>query len=256
LNNNLPFSIRAVPVVQTRDGQHYSWWHWEESRVVDNLGRQDQEAMAAALADGKLSGEQFDKAIEATSLAYYQTLFEDLHQSWEECERLDRVLDEKFGREAPSLMGVKKAIEDCRVLIGDIGKKKGGLVPAAPSVVPEAKPAESTVDPLTPSPGAPMPQAPWGTPGPSVYSGPAVGMPLELQSRADALRQLEALAAYFHQTEPLSPIPYLIQRAVRWGEMPLDEWLQDVIHDENVLGQLREMLGMKDADNGTSNASG
>jgi len=37
--------------------------------------------------------------------------------------------------------------------------------------------------------------------------------------------------------------------------MPLDEWLQDVIHDENVLGQLRETLGMKDATNGTSNAS-
>src|ERR687888_336800 len=47
VNSNLPVSIRAVPMVQTRDGQNYSWWHWEESRVVDNLGRQNQEAMAA-----------------------------------------------------------------------------------------------------------------------------------------------------------------------------------------------------------------
>jgi hypothetical protein len=34
-----------------------------------------------------------------------------------------------------------------------------------------------------------------------------------------------------------------VQRAVKWGNMPLDNWLQEVIKDENVLGQLRETLG-------------
>ena len=67
LNEKLPPSIREVPLTQSRDGQNYAWWRWEESRVVDNLGRRDQEALAAALADGKITGEQFDKAVEATS---------------------------------------------------------------------------------------------------------------------------------------------------------------------------------------------
>ena len=105
--------------------------------MVDNLGRQNQEAMAAALADGKITGEQFDKALEAMSPASYQTLCEDLNQSWEESERLDQVVDEKFGRDAPSLLAVRKALEDCRTLMGDIGKKKGGwhlpLQPRCPS---------------------------------------------------------------------------------------------------------------------------
>ena len=74
------------------------------------------------------------------------------------------------------------------------------------------------------------------------------------QDRADAIRRLAAVAEYFRRTEPHSPIAYLVQRAVRWGEMPLEEWLRDVIHDENVLGQLRETLGLKDADGGTSSA--
>jgi type VI secretion system protein ImpA len=69
----------------------------------------------------------------------------------------------------------------------------------------------------------------------------------ELQSRADALRQLAAVADYFRRTEPHSPVSYLIQRAVRWGEMPLEAWLQNVIHDESVLDQLRETLGLKDS---------
>src|SRR5215471_16937317 len=106
VNSNLPVSIRAVPMVQTHDGQTYSWSHWEESRVVDNLGRQNQEAMAAALADGKITGEQFDRALEALSPVSYQTLCEDLNQSWEEFERLDQVVDEKLGRDAPSLLEV------------------------------------------------------------------------------------------------------------------------------------------------------
>jgi type VI secretion system protein ImpA len=72
---------------------------------------------------------------------------------------------------------------------------------------------------------------------------------LELQSRADALRQLAAVADYFRRTEPHSPVSYLIQRAVRWGAMPLEAWLQNVIHDESVLDQLRETLGLKDSDN-------
>ena len=138
VNNNLPMSIRAVPIVQTRDGQTYSWWHWEESRGVDNLGRQNQEAMEAALADGKITGEQFDMALEAMSPVTYQTLCEDLNQSWEEFERLDQVVDEKFGRDAPSLLAVRKALEDCHTLMGDIGKKKGVLAPAPPAQVPES----------------------------------------------------------------------------------------------------------------------
>ena len=41
------------------------------------------------------------------------------------------------------------------------------------------------------------------------------------QSRADALHGLAAVAQYFRHTEPHSPLAYLIERAIRWGEMPL-----------------------------------
>ena len=61
------------------------------------------------------------------------------------------------------------------------------------------------------------------------FSGPRgqlADMTLEPQNRADALRRLEALAVYFRRTEPHSPVSYLVQRAVRWGEMPLEAWLQ------------------------------
>ena len=245
LNEKLPPSIREVPLTQSRDGQNYAWWRWEESRAMDNLGRRDQAALAAAVADGKITGEQFDKAVEATSPTFYQALFEDLNQTWEEYERLDRVVEEKFGREAPSLLQIKQAIESCRVLIGEIAQKKGVLEPDPTPREPE------------PTPAAVAERDPEPAPSLQLRSRPAIplpqgAVPLEPQNRADALRRLAAVADYFRRTEPHSPVAYLVQRAVRWGEMPLEEWLRDVIANEDVLARVHETLGLKNSDTGST----
>jgi type VI secretion system protein ImpA len=72
-----------------------------------------------------------------------------------------------------------------------------------------------------------------------------------LPDPAGAQRQLAEVAAFFRRTEPHSPVSYLVQRAVQWGHMPLESWLRDVIKDETVLAQLRDTLGLKDADPAT-----
>jgi type VI secretion system protein ImpA len=238
LNLKLPPSIRLIPVTQGMNAEGYAWIRWKESRDVDNIGRRDQAAMAALVAEGKITGEQFDKAVEATPLVYCQTLFEDLNEAGREYEHLDRTVDDRFGRESPGLTGIKQAIADCLSLVTEIGKKKGGFDPTAePELAPQAP--EEAADVGVQENSQPVLSPP----------SRSVVVSLELQSRADALRQLAAVADYFRRTEPHSPVSYLIQRAVRWGEMPLEAWLQNVIHDESVLDQLRETLGLKDSDN-------
>jgi type VI secretion system protein ImpA len=235
LNEKLPLSIRNVSVTQSRDGDNYSWFHWQESRTVDNLARQSQEALSTALADGKITSEQFDGAVAATSRAHYEGLFDDLTQCVGECEQLDRVLDEEFGRDAPSLLNVKKAVDDCLALITAIVRKKRELEPdAAPQGVAEG--GEGSAQPYA------------GTTTSAASAGGAV--PLEPRDRPDALRRLAAVAAFFRRTEPHSPISYLVQRAVKWGEMPLEHWLKEVIRDDNVLANVRETLGLKDSAGG------
>jgi type VI secretion system protein ImpA len=64
-----------------------------------------------------------------------------------------------------------------------------------------------------------------------------------IQNRQDALKRLSDIADFFRKTEPHSPISYLVQRAVKWGNMPLENWLQDVIKDETVIFQIRQTLG-------------
>ena len=92
-------------------------------------------------AEGKITGEQFDKTVDGTSLAQTRTLFEDLSQLFQAYEQLDRAVDEKFGRQAPSLRELKEAIEDCRILVTDIVKKKGGMEPEVVPRSPSRKPS-------------------------------------------------------------------------------------------------------------------
>lgn len=68
---------------------------------------------------------------------------------------------------------------------------------------------------------------------------------LEPQSREDAFRRLVAIADYLKRTEPLNPVSYLVERAVQWTKMPLEDWLGEVIRNEDVLTHLRDTLGIK-----------
>jgi type VI secretion system protein ImpA len=243
LNRDLPLAIRQVPLTRPGEGEPYSWLHWDESRTVENLGRQNREAMEAALADGKITGEQFDTAVAATSRAYYETLCMDLHESQEACNALDQVLDEKFGRDAPSLLDIKKALTDCSELVERIVKRKRELEPDSYSSEPGSGSEPGEEDSVNSRSGLDTGVA-------TTLSG---GVPLEPRNRADALRRLAAVAQYFRKAEPHSPIAYLVERAIRWGEMPLEKWLQEVIGNEEVLGHLRDTLGLQDADTGNEN---
>ena len=79
----------------------------------------------------------------------------------------------------------------------------------------------------------------------TVSATPSFSEGIEPRDRPEALRRLAAVAEFFRKTEPHSPVSYLVQRAARWGEMPLEEWLQEVIKSQDVLGEVRETLGIK-----------
>lgn len=229
LNKILPVAILNMPLVHPPGGPAYSCWQYKESQEVENLRRgaatdgERKRQLAEALEEGKLEGEKFDKAVAATPLSHCSTILENLNQSWDEFEQFERILDEKYRPEAPSLRLIKEALSECRSLMNSIVRKKGGV--GAPTVSqPAIVPQEADMAP--------------------VVQMTASGSGIVPVDRADALRRLGAVAEFFRRTEPHSPVAYLVQRAARWGEMPLEEWLQEVIKSDDVLGNVRETLGL------------
>jgi type VI secretion system protein ImpA len=62
-------------------------------------------------------------------------------------------------------------------------------------------------------------------------------------TRADALLLLRKSSEYFQQHEPNSPIPLLVNRALRFSEMNFIELIEDIVPD--ALSRGREIMGIK-----------
>ncbi|QMV65530.1 transposase [Pseudomonas berkeleyensis] len=57
-------------------------------------------------------------------------------------------------------------------------------------------------------------------------------------------RQLAQIADYLARTEPHSPVPYVIRRAVEWGNQPLGELLDELISADAESRRLWKLLGV------------
>src|SRR5262245_41962949 len=221
---SLAAAIEAIPLTDARAGATYGFVDYRDSREVENLGRQDPQRYQAALSTGRLAAEHWDRAVAGGRRAFYEPLFADANEALEECDRLQAAVSERFGKDAPSLLNVRKAIEDSRDLLWRILEEKRRLEPD------EVETAGESGEATAPAAAGSQP------------SGP---LPLEPRDRADAVRRLAAVATFFKRTEPHSPVSYLVQKAMRWADMPLDAWLQEVLADETAMGRVREMLGIK-----------
>jgi type VI secretion system protein ImpA len=163
------------------------------------------EARKAALADKKLTPEEFDLAFRDTPKTFYRQLESDFKTAGENLEALDSICKEKFADVAPGFRELRRAIEDVsqsvRILLQE--KLKQDPDPVAPSEI-----SAEGMD---------------GGEGVSADGIPEEGLEssgtLELRTRQDALRMLIAAARFLRRSSPSDPVPYLVLRAVRWGEL-------------------------------------
>lgn len=225
-------AIRGVPVTGNPVGANYSFMQYEDARrfdVPENADalsgaelEQANETRERATRENKPTSEDWRVAKNASGRDHFEATNQVLSECRDEYTKLDALMGARFGSQAPGMAALKKSLEEIGDLVDRLLKEKRALEPAA---------APAAVGPVPPGPAPVI-----GTRVPS--TGP-------IRTREEALKQLAEVSEFFRQTEPHSPISYLVQRAIRWGQMPLDSWLEDVIKDTNVLAQLRETLGLK-----------
>ena len=238
MDRQASFAVKEVPI---SGGEGLNFLNLEESRMFDipeNLdaldsGEQDKfrALQLQATEENRVTGDRWRKAKNAARRSFYEEIFLTLEESWSEFELLDREMDDKFGNQTPGLSQLKKSLDSVRDAVKKIVLEKRELEPDA--VDETANQVETVADSEIIDNAS----------GTAVLNFPATTSGA-IRSRQDALKRLTDVADFFRQTEPHSPVSYLIQRAVRWGNMPLDAWLQDVVKDDVVLGHLRETLGV------------
>jgi len=211
----LPFLIRSVPLTAGvgAAGEHYSYLRWQESRATENAGLKSPDLMAAMIAEGKITSKQFDEAVAQTPRRFYEDLVDDLNESWAAFKEFDQSTDHRFGRDAPSMVNVRKALEECRKLLEPILKAKRQQEPdeeASDESEPAEEAVEESAEGLAESTSKPRRAAK------SAKRGAAAG---PIASAADAQERVLDAAAYLRQNSPTSPVPYLLVRALRMAEV-------------------------------------
>ena len=222
-------SLLEVPFT---GGPGYNTINWEDSKIfefpenIELLDTAEQvrlnELRSQAESQQRVTGDMWRKAIASTRRAEMETINFAVEQCWTEFANLNRVIEEKYDRnQMPGLSNFKKALDNVHTQVKKLLEEKRIEEPDEVEII----------------------EGEEGVSENGTARSAAGGVAGPIQSRRDALKRLAEIADFFQKTEPHSPISYIVTRAVKWGSMPLDVWLQDVIKDETVLFNLRQTLG-------------
>ncbi len=234
-------ALAGVPLTapSIADPETHAWAAREGALRLENLGRRDARAAEAAAERGAVTLARFDRAVGLTPTPFYAAADAALRDAADAVERLQALLDARCGAAAPGLLRTRGVLAALRGWTGPVLAAR----PPEPGAPPPSAPQEEPMPGESPSaaavPSAIRVEAP-PSPVPSVV--PSAGGPA---SREEAYRWLGAAAEYLRTHEPHSPVPYLVQRAVQWGALPLPELMLEFQRSGYDLGALYGLLGFE-----------
>jgi type VI secretion system protein ImpA len=226
--------LREMPLTQASSGS-FSAIDWEVASNVAQAIKRDPDH-ADEIARGKPSFDQIDAGKRATPVPFYRALLADLTAFEAAMLALEKELDERAADAAPSFRQVKDSYAFVYGLAERFARDVG-VSAEAPSGTAAQPQSTQAIERAEPTFKTPISQ---GTPMVSTARHSGV-----IQSRADAVAQLRAVAQFLRATEPHSPAAYLADKAAEWADMPLHQWLAAVVKDDGSLAHLRELLGVK-----------
>jgi type VI secretion system protein ImpA len=206
------FALRSAAL--TNSG--FGWFVYQESRRIGyesevSANESRKKARDAAIKEGKLSPEEFDTDFEATPKQFYKDLQRDFKAAREALESLDEKSRDQFADVAPSFTPLRKALEEVQNVAHILLLKKLEKEPDLPEPAPAvdgAEGAEGTGEPAQSATAAGVPQLDLS----QLSGGP-------ITSISQATLHVVAAAQFLRQISPAAPIPYLLLRALRWGEI-------------------------------------
>ena len=244
LGNRLYQILALKPIAVAVGNQNaYSYTDYVVSKETDQLRKRatstsgDREVTGeqlyqAARQDGRPASEDFQPVMAATPIASLLAIYSGAKRCSAELAALSAKTDELMKNNEPSYKALKEMLDGLEKLVGTTLRDRSIDPDAEPSV-----PATPTGEPL----GAAVGDG-GNTPGPAgSFAIPTAGA----TGRAQALAALTSISNYFKAAEPHSPIPLLLDRAIKWAAMPLPQMLVEMVEDETALRNIDKLLGIK-----------
>lgn len=227
LNGEGGEGVLMAPIrnVDITEGQHpgpFNYWRYQQALDVQKISDEDNRNEKASKLG--FSMEDVDNAVTESSESFFVNIRDDVQLCLNEYKAISQLLDGHCGsHDAPPVSNIKHVLEDCLSAINHLGKHKFPVAAAADETAEGAEGLGTSGS------------------GSSITSGP-------VKNRADAFRQLSEISAFFRKTEPHSPISYILQKAVKWGDMSLAELVQELIPDNSSREYFGSLTGIKTED--------
>lgn len=211
--------IRTAAI--TESGQRGSFAFWQYKQALDAQRISDEQGRADQIAKNGFTLDDIQKAVEESSSEFYVNLRDDVRDALEEYKRVGQLLSEHCGmHKAPPTSNIVNILAEILGAINHLAKFK---LPQAQDEASETASADG------------------------VTSG-SVTMSGAVKSRHEAFQQLSQISQFFRRTEPHSPISYIIEKAVRWGNMSLGELMHELIPDDGSRTTYRSLTGVNNAE--------
>lgn len=207
--------IRTAAI--TESGPRGAFAFWQYKQALDAQRISDEQGRAEQISKNGFSLDDIQKAVEESSTDFYVNLRDDVRDALDEYKRVGQLLAEHCGtHKSPPISNIVNILTEVLGAINHIAKFK---LPQAQDSVSEG--TETTTEGV---------------------AGVIVGG--SIKSRHEAFQQLSQISQFFRRTEPHSPISYIIEKAVRWGNMSLGELMHELIPDSGSRSTYGSLTGV------------
>lgn len=218
--------MRNVELTQGSEPGPFSFWKYQQALEIEKII--DEEIKTDKAAKLGFSVSDVDRAVAESSESFFVNIRDDVSQSIETCRKTSQLLDEYCGVEySPPISNITGVLEECLGTINHIGKYK---MPSESDDSETQNTAENSVSPEVNV-----------DPATQQNSGP-------VRNREEAFKKLTEISQFFRKTEPHSPISYILERAVKWGDMPLENLIRELIPDSSARDVYGSLTGVKTED--------
>jgi type VI secretion system ImpA family protein len=220
INEKLVVDLKLSPITapESENFPAHTWADWE-SACLNEKSASSNEARAVTIA-------KFQQGAMLTSPQHLQAILQAARRLFVVSEQLDALLDLKLRRDAPGLSPIKTLAGSVSSLLSNLLEQRG----------PAPDGASSRDGSVTDGKHSPARNGDDGRP---FFNGLGFS---NIRSRAQAYQVLSEAADFLVRTEPHSPVPYLVRRAVAWGAMSLETLMTDLIRNSNDLSEISRLL--------------
>lgn len=208
----------------TNEHSPFTFGQYEQARKASHIDDPEKRAEQEQKNGFQLS--HINEGVKEIGADILEMLLTDLTACYEEYQAVAKLLNELCGSgEAPSTSLIIETLENDIRLLKFAAEENQIRLGAADSI------DEETAD-----------DSESGSVGGG--SGASVAASGPIKNRQDGFRQLKMISEFFRNTEPHSPIPYIIDRAIQWGNLSLMELMDELIPDESSREKYASLTGV------------